>query len=191
MTGSTNGRVVLLNGPSSSGKSSIGRAMLPLLDDPWFLVPVDVVSGLRSTVHRRTLDESEVAEMLRRTRRGYHRAVAALAGAGNDVIMDYPLSEPWRLADLLTVLDNHDVTLVHVRTDPDELTRRERERGDRPIGLAAGQWVFDHELCDIEVDTTHSSPEVCARTIVEQLGTAARPKAFDRLRARSGTHPNR
>ena len=94
------GRVILLNGPSSSGKSSIGRAMLPLLEEPWFFVPVDAISGLRSTVHRLQLDDAGVRAMLARTRRGYHRTVAALASAGNDVIMDYPLSEPWRLADL-------------------------------------------------------------------------------------------
>jgi chloramphenicol 3-O-phosphotransferase len=67
------GRIILLNGASSSGKSSIGRALLPLLPDPWFLVPVDAISGMRSTVHTRELDDGEVGEMLRRTRAGYHR----------------------------------------------------------------------------------------------------------------------
>jgi len=181
---SSPGRVVLLNGPSSSGKSSIGAAMLPLLDDPWFFVPVDAISGMRSTVHRRDLDEREVAEMLRRTRLGYHRAVAALAFADNDVIMDYPLSEPWRLADLVEVLAGVDVTLVHVRTDPAELQRRERARGDRPAGLATRQRVFDHAVCDIEVDTTHHPAAACAATIVQQIASITAPKAFDRLRAR-------
>jgi chloramphenicol 3-O phosphotransferase len=86
---------------SDSGKSSIGRALLALLPDPWFLVPVDVIGAMRSTVHTRVLDEAEIGEMLSRTRLGYHRAVAALACAGNDVIMDCPLSERWRMADLL------------------------------------------------------------------------------------------
>lgn len=115
------GRVVLLNGASSSGKSSIGRALLPLLADPWFFVPVDAVGAMRSTVHTRALGEAEVGEMLRRTRLGYHRAVAALVSVGNDVIMDYPLSERWRLDDLLDVLDGYDVTLVEVRCAPEEL----------------------------------------------------------------------
>src|SRR5947199_10852910 len=91
------GRIILLNGASSSGKTSIGRALLSLLPDPWFLVPVDAIGAMRSTVHTRVLDEVEIDQMLRRTRLGYHRAVAGLASAGNDVIMDYPLSEKWRL----------------------------------------------------------------------------------------------
>jgi len=96
------GRVILLNGASSSGKTSLAKALLPLLSEPWFRVPVDAIGALRSPTHARQLDDAEVQEMLRRTRLGYHRVVAALVSAGNDVVMGYPLSEPWRLADLPT-----------------------------------------------------------------------------------------
>lgn len=178
------GRIILLNGASSSGKSSIGRALLPLLADPWFLVPIDEISGMRSTVHRRVLDEHQVAKMLIRTRMGYHRVVAALAAVGNDVIMDYPLSERWRLDDLLDVLRGYDVTVVEVRCAPEELARRERGRGDRPVGLAVSQTeVYAHDAYDIAVDTTGEDPHNCAAAIVNALDAVPTPKAFDRLRA--------
>ena len=182
MTTQSPGRVILLNGASSSGKGSIGRALLPLLPDPWFMVPVDDISGMRSTVHSRQLTEDEIAEMLTRTRRGYHRVVAALASEGNDVIMDYPLSEPWRLADLLEVLTGYDVTLVDVHCSEAELERREHARQDRPLGLALSQSVFDHKDRDITVDTTNQSPEACAQLIADSLPQLPTPKAFDRLR---------
>jgi chloramphenicol 3-O phosphotransferase len=160
----------LLNGASSSGKSSIGRALLPLLPDPWFFVPADAIGAMRSTVHTRVLDDG------------------ALASAGNDVIMDYPLSERWRLEDLLDVLRGYDVTLVEVRCAPEELERRERERGDRPVGLARSQAeVYGHGDFDIAVDTTNTGPETCAETIAKALGEIETPKAFDRLRARIRT----
>ena len=188
MTPQRRGRIILLNGASSSGKSSIGRALLALLPDPWFLVPVDAIGAMRSTVRTRVLDEAEIAEMLRRTRLGYHRAVAALASAGNDVIMDYPLSEQWRLTDLLQTLAGYDVTLVDVRCSQEELDRRERGRRDRPVGLARAQpTVYSHGECDIAVDTTSTSPNECAMTIVNALDSAASPKAFDRLRHRRNT----
>lgn len=180
------GRIILLNGASSSGKSSIGRELLPLLEDPWFLVPVDGISGMRSTVHTRELDEAEIGEMLRRTRLGYHRAVAALASVGNDVIMDYPLSETWRLDDLLEVLDGYDVTLVEVWCAPEELERREAARGDRPTGLARSQTlVYSHGAYDIRVDTTAATPAACAKEIADAMPTVETPKAFDLLRNRT------
>jgi chloramphenicol 3-O phosphotransferase len=183
------GRVILLNGASSSGKSSIGRALLPLLPDPWFLVPVDAISGMRSTVHTRQLDDGEVDEMLRRTRAGYHRAVAALASVGNDVVMDYPLTEPWRLDDLLDVLEEYDVTLVEVRCDPEELERRERARGDRPAGLARSQTIDAHGDHDVAVDTTRTGPEEAAAMIAAALPGVPVPKAFERMRVRRPSSP--
>ncbi|HEY0949530.1 phosphotransferase-like protein [Nocardioides sp.] len=153
MTTDRPGRVVLLNGPSSSG-----RAASP--ERCWDSCP---------------------------TRLGYHRAVSALASAGNDVVMDYPLSEPWRLADLLDVLGGYDVTLVDVRCPPAELDRRERSRGDRPTGLARSQTqVYAHGDRDIEVDSGADSAESCARVIVDTMDSLPSPKAFDRLRAGRG-----
>jgi chloramphenicol 3-O phosphotransferase len=108
--------------------------------------------------------------------------VAGLASVGNDVVMDYPLSEPWRLTDLLHVLDGHDVTLVEVWCAPDERVRRERERDDRPTGLTRSQEeVYGHGH-DIRVDTTTTDSAACARMIVEALPSVTRPKLFDRLR---------
>ena len=184
MAADVRGRVILLNGASSSGKSSIGRALQRVLAEPWFLFPVDALGAMRSTERTRTLDAGEVDAMLRRTRMGYHRAVAAVASVGNDVIMDYPLSEAWRLDDLLDVLEGYDVTAVDVHCSPDELDRRERARADRPVGLARSQSPFRHDDCDIAVDTTRRSPDVCARTIATELDALGPDKAFDRLRRR-------
>jgi chloramphenicol 3-O phosphotransferase len=99
--------------------------------------------------------------------------------------MDYPLSEQWRLDDLLKTLQGYDVTLVEVRCSLDELEQRERERGDRPVGLARSQEiVYAHGEHDIAVDTTSAGPQECAVTIVNSLSAVPSPKAFDRLRRR-------
>ncbi len=180
------GRVVLLNGASSAGKTTVGQALQALLPDPWFLVPVDSVNAMRSREQTQALDEADLAQALARTRRGYHRVCAALASVGNDVIMDYPLSEDWRVDDLLEVLEGYDVALVELRCAPEELARRERIRGDRPLGLSAASQATVYSLgeFDVAIDTSTARPEACAMTIMGALSTIRPPKAFDRLRQR-------
>ena len=97
------GLIVFLNGTSSSGKSSIARELLAMLPEPWFHLPGDAFHFMRNRPDL-AADSAELAEMLRRTRAGYHRAVAGMAAAGNNVVMDHVLAEPWRLADCLGAL---------------------------------------------------------------------------------------
>ncbi|SEO02819.1 chloramphenicol phosphotransferase CPT family protein [Actinacidiphila rubida] len=181
------GRIIFLNGTSSSGKSAIARELLAILDgDPWFHLAVDGIGALRA---RREVAPDALDGILRRTRMGYHRAVAGMAAAGNDLVMDHVLSEPWRLADCLDVLAAFDVFLVGVHCPLPELERRERERGDRPPGLAAHQYarVHAHGVYDVECDSGADSPRACAERIKAHVeGAVARgeaPTAFARLRA--------
>ncbi|MFG3157947.1 chloramphenicol phosphotransferase CPT family protein [Streptomyces sp. NPDC048219] len=180
----TPGRIIFLNGTSSSGKSSIARELLDVLDDGvFFHLAVDGFNAMRT---KRALDEEELDTALRRTRMGFHRSVAAMAEVGNDVIVDHVLSEPWRLLDCLSVLRPEDVLFVGVHCPPEELTRRERARGDRPVGLAAHQYdlVHRHGDYDLECDTGTETPRECAERIKEFLPHRPRRTAFARLRDR-------
>ncbi|HET7388325.1 MAG TPA: hypothetical protein VFJ19_16845 [Nocardioidaceae bacterium] len=66
------GRIVLLNGASSSGKSTIAREFLALMPTPWFHMAVDDFHAMRAY---RRYAEGEMAPVVRRTRAGFHRAV--------------------------------------------------------------------------------------------------------------------
>ncbi|MBJ6998882.1 AAA family ATPase [Streptomyces sp. CRPSP2-6A1] len=93
-----NGLIIFLNGTSSSGKSSIAEELLEVLDEPSFHLPVDAFHAMRT---RREVDPEELPAILRRTWMGFHRAVAGMAAAGNNVVVDHVLSEEWRLLDCL------------------------------------------------------------------------------------------
>jgi chloramphenicol 3-O phosphotransferase len=180
------GRIIFLNGTSSSGKSSIARELLQILDgDPYFHLSVDSVNAMRA---HKEIAPGALDAVLKRTRMGFHRAVAGMAAAGNDLVVDHVLSEPWRLRDCLAVLADAEVFLVGVHCSLDELERRERARGDRPPGLAAYQYarVHAHGLYDIECDTTTATPRECAMRINAEIASyltrGAAPTAFDRLR---------
>lgn len=182
------GRIVLLNGVSSSGKSSLARRLLTDLDRPYFHMSVDMFGAMRSESRTHELDPRALAEALRRTRAGFHRAVAGMARAGNDIIMDHVLSEPWRLSDCLAVMTGIDVVFVGVHCPPAELRRRERRRPDRPPGTAARQLVsvHTHGIYDLEVDTGTASLEECSAEIKAFLDRPPADRAFDRLRAAAG-----
>jgi chloramphenicol 3-O phosphotransferase len=165
------GRIVLLNGVSSSGKSTVGRALLDVLPSPWFLMAVDDVGAMRSARATAGLSEDALADVLRRTRAGFHRAVAGMVEAGNDVVVDHVLSEPWRRVDCREVWAPYDVLAVGVHCPSDELLRREAGR-DRPRGLALSQLEEVHlGAYDVEVDTSVLSPAECAERIQIRMGT--------------------
>lgn len=178
------GRIIFLNGTSSSGKSSIARELLDILDDGVFsYLAVDSFNAMRT---KRDLAQEDLDAALRRTRMGFHRSIAAMAEVGNDVVVDHVLSEPWRLIDCLSVLPPEDVLFVGVRCSLEELVRREKARGDRPSGLAAMQCdlVHEHGDYDVECDTGTAGPRECAELIRKFLSDRPTPTAFTRLRAR-------
>jgi chloramphenicol 3-O phosphotransferase len=179
------GRIIFLNGTSSSGKSSIAQALLQVLDEPWFHMPVDAINAMRSKNRTAELDQAGLDDVLARTRSGFHRAVAGMAEAGNDIVADHVLSENWRLIDCLRVFDRYEVVFVAVRCSPRELARRQLARGDREPGQAAAQQerVHAHGIYDLECDTTTASPMECALRIKEFVAGRQRPVAFDRLRS--------
>lgn len=179
------GQVIFLNGTSSSGKSSIAEQLLLVLERPFFHMSVDVINAMRARERTLELAPGELAAVLARTRAGFHRAVAGMAHAGNDLVVDYILSEQWRLLDCLTVLSGLDVVFVGVRCPEQELARREKARGDRQPGQAAAQLqqVHSYGSYDIECDTTAASPRDCAVSIKQSLDQLPLPRAFDRLRS--------
>ncbi|MBY8883478.1 chloramphenicol phosphotransferase CPT family protein [Streptomyces sp. PTM05] len=174
------GRVVLLNGTSSSGKSSIAAELLRVLDGPWFHVPLDAFHRMRSD---RDIAPEDLQAEIDRTARGFHRAAAGMAAAGNNIVVDHVLTRRWRLLECLELFTARDVTLVGVRCPLPELERRERERGDRG-SVAARQFplVHAHGVYDIECDTSIADPAACARAIAEFLPVRPLPTAFQRLR---------
>ncbi|MFJ5557273.1 chloramphenicol phosphotransferase CPT family protein [Streptomyces sp. NPDC093250] len=176
------GRIIFLNGTSSSGKSSIAQELLWILDEPYFHMPVDSFHAMRS---RREIPAEELPDVLHRTWKGFHRAVAGMAAAGNNVVVDHVLSEEWRLLDCLELFPARDVVLVGVRCSLEELRRREQIRGDRPAGLAARQFerVHAHGRYDVECDTTTAGAADCARRIRAFLPHRPFPTAFETLRA--------
>ncbi len=174
-------RVIMLNGASSSGKSSLQRAIQALLPDPWLSFSVDDLIAAMPTAMLEAdggfavgLDgEVTVGARFIDLNIAWEHGIAAMAGAGAPVIVDDVLlrgragQERWNVA-----LGDLAVLWVGVHCDVAELLRRERSRGDRRIGMAADQAPLVHVGVEygLEVDTTHQTSEQCAARIVAHLG---------------------
>ncbi len=178
--------IILLNGISSAGKTSIAQVLQRTLDEPYLQVSIDAFEDMlpdRSQAGGRFTWEELFPKLLA----GFHRSIAALAGAGSNLIVDHVMvyREGWAstLADCMAALEPFAVYFVGVRCSLEEAMRREQARGDRFIGTAERQFprVHRHPLYDVEVDTTDTSPEVCAEHI-RAFVRSHDPTAFARLR---------
>lgn len=165
-----------------------------MLGEPYFEVSIDAFEDMLP--ERYDEDGAFTWEAIFPTMlAGFHRAIAGLASAGANQIVDHVMvhREGWMstLADCVSVLEPYRVYFVGVRCSLEEALRRERARGDRFDGTAARQYplVHLHGLYDVEVDTTQTSAGECARTVLAHISGHA-PQAFARLReAPAGSLP--
>ena len=164
------GRIILLNGASSSGKSTLAGALQAAMPGPFLHVSSDLLVGM---LPRRTTDGGPFdwwSQVRPRFFAGFHRCLPALAGAGNDMIVEHIIEFPsWR-AELAALLAGLDVFLVGVHCDLDEIDRRERDRGDRRIGEGRTHVTVDriHTFgpYDLDVDTTSGITPAVTRTVL-------------------------
>lgn len=156
--------IILLNGASSSGKTTLVRAWQQAMATPYLDAGLDrflwmFLAAISSSRCGMTSWgwPTEAGETGHRLVHGMHRAIAALSQAGNCVVADHVLVEPEWVTDCATVLADlpASFTGIGVRCPLPVLVERERGRGDRTLGQAAAQYerVHAHGVYDFEVDT--------------------------------------
>lgn len=181
------GQVVVLNGPSSAGKTTLALAFRharAAAGDCWLVLGLDDFNDVlphqwvRAGDHRGphaddglVIDPSasvpvRVGELGRRLFAAYRRTVALWARHGFNVVVDDVCFDEEAARDWHEALAGLDVTWVAVRCAPEVLVAREAARGDRLPGLARALATDVHRWApvDVELDTTDATvDELCAR----------------------------
>lgn len=191
----TPGNIILINGTSSSGKSSIIRAFQNLYSEPFLEAGIDKFIWM---LPKRYLERPLWDDVLglavaagstgHRLVSGMHRAILSLALAGNNVIADHVLVETNWLGECTDLFNSLPAYLIGIYCPLPVLEKREKERPDRTLGQARAQFDRIHMpgIYDLEIDTSLSSPEDCANKIIERVNDPSPPVAFRKLKLFQG-----
>lgn len=174
---------LVLNGGSSSGKTTLAKALQELLDGYWLRLSVDTLidaAPQRLTEIGGGLEIAEdgsimVGPEFRELDRQWSTGVAAMAHAGAHVIIeDNFLGGRASQQRWLDVLGDLPVGWIGVRCPSDVAAERETKRGDRPAGMAAQQADSVHQgvAYDLEVDTSIGDVDKLARTVRDHFALA-------------------
>jgi chloramphenicol 3-O phosphotransferase len=177
-------RMIVLNGGSSAGKSTVARCLQDVLPDPWLTFGADTLVdampaamlGAESGIGFAADGEVSVGPAFRELEAAWIAGIIAMVRAGARIVVDEVFlgggasQERW-----LRQLDGMPVLWVGVRCDSAVAEERERARGDRVSGMAAAQAESVHRgvRYDLEIDTSRTAAPECARAIAER---ARRPR---------------
>lgn len=177
------GKIILLNGASSSGKSTLARGLQATLEEPFWHFSIDHLIA----AHVLPKERIESGEFPWRNLRphffdGFHRCLPALAAAGNNLIVEHIVeTEAW-MQRLLRLLRPFDVFFVGVHCPLPELERREMERGNRRIGEARADFETTHTfgVYDFELLSTRPLAET-VKGVIAAWECRQRPSAFEQM----------
>ncbi|NGN99919.1 chloramphenicol phosphotransferase [Grimontia sp. S25] len=170
-------QIIILNGTGSAGKTSIAKELIERLPRQYLNFSIDSVlyalppSDLKAMmegkpIFREGYNYPTLVE-------GYHQAAKGLAKAGCYLILDNAWTIDEEKRNLLTALEGFNICMVGVKCHLLIAAKREKERGDRAIGLAESEYnhVHQHLHYDIELDTTNQSPEAATVELLKWLET--------------------
>lgn len=192
---SATGKIILINGASSSGKTSLLRALQDQLVEPYLEAGIDkFIFMLPERYLERPLWDDVLGKAVRagetghRLVHGMHRAVAALSDAGLNVLVDHVLVERAWAQDCALWFAERCAVMVGVRCPLEVLEARERARKNRTLGQARDQFevVHVHAQYDLEVDTGKHSAAECARQVAAWMASGELPRALQRMRQAFG-----
>jgi chloramphenicol 3-O phosphotransferase len=163
-------QVFLLNGGSSSGKTTLARSLQDVLDGYWLRLGVDMLidAAPRKLFGAGGLDLAEdgsvgVGTDFVEVERQWMTGVAAMAAVGAHILVeDNFVSGPIAQQRWKEALRGLAVGWVGVRCAPNIVTAREAGRGDRIAGMAASQAESVHSgiTYDLVVDTGVTLPMI-------------------------------
>ncbi|MFL9875967.1 chloramphenicol phosphotransferase CPT family protein [Paraburkholderia megapolitana] len=175
------GTIVVLNGPSSAGKSTLSRYLCENLIEHHLQIELDAFRNMEPANYwdvEKQVIQVRVAALCR----AINATAVTFSRHGQAVIVDHVLSpDAWHY--MLEDLVGLPVFIVGVFCSLEILIERELARGDRKIGLAKSQFdsIHANRHYDYVLDTSSSSPLDCGQSVLEWLRSGPNPTAFSKM----------
>ena len=177
------GKIIIINGPSSSGKTTLALAAQKQFDIPFLRFSFDLF------LDNQVLPMDQIRNgmfswdaMRPPVFTGIHQCLPALATAGNNLIFDHIIESKSWLENLLQSISKLDVFFVGLHCSLPELERREAIRGNRRSGEARTDFETVHSITtyDLEINSENDVEEN-ANLLIEAWKTRQRPGALDKM----------
>lgn len=193
--------IILLNGTSSAGKTTVARIMQEKYSDVLLLYGVDtmVQTAFPAKCDYPPFDQKAIKletyevdghphARLKVSPYMYPVYTAAvkfykiLSEQGYNLIVDELLFDSNRVRPYFEILAREKVYFIGLKPEKEVVLRREQERGDRLPGLAAGLYLEVYNplfTYDLLLDTGKLSPEETADRILEYIHDNREPTGFN------------
>jgi chloramphenicol 3-O phosphotransferase len=196
--------IIIINGCASAGKTSIIKEMQKLCNKPLLHVGIDRFWAMIPDQYKeygskagegyfflRTVDDNNnpivhvkkgpFGEQISTT---IPQVIKCFADCGNDVAVDTIFTDDVELYKYVYALRDHTVYFVGIVCELQELEKREKQRGNRSLGLARGQIDSIHtykDYYDLIIDSTHCDAATCAQNILNFINSTPVPVGFKKL----------
>lgn len=190
MNNSNRSSIILLNGPSSSGKSSLAKILQSKLPFPFLHIGIDkMIAMMPYSINNweggkseqgfwwkqsydtkgQKIFEIQLGPYAKKISNSFKDVVVTLAKNGHNIIIDDVAFgnaeiEVWRER-----LKDFNTFYIGIHCSLPTLEEREKARGDRIIGSARHQYHTVHQeiAYDLFIDTERESLESCAEKIIK------------------------
>ncbi len=188
------GTVVILNGSPCVGKSTTIKAIQAKQNQLWLGMGIDnffvgvlptgfftenksgynthaVMQGIATEDEEGKLFSLYLGEQGNKIIKGMHRAIAAYARSGNNILVDYTPYNASSREDFEEALAGIPVIKVGMMASLPILLQREKLRGTSPEGLVRSQYEIAHQgwNYDLEIDTDYITADQAADLIIEKI----------------------
>ena len=182
-----NGKIILLNGVTSAGKSTLAKELQAAFDEPYYYVALDTFNGIICPFAAGN-GKFQDPEIMNKAVAVMHLLIRDFSQKGLNVIVDHILCDygNW-FNDCINVLHEYPVMFVQVGCEREELFRRARNRGyTTPERLnqidQQLEKIHKHGIYDVVISTSADTIEENVIKIKQALPNYNKWTAFKRLK---------